>query len=48
LICGLDLLALHIYEVPGYIAGLEITCPHRGGTLTVVSPDGGVTGYKNI
>jgi hypothetical protein len=41
------LLALHIYEVPGYIAGLEITCPHRCVTLTVVSPDGGITGYRD-
>jgi hypothetical protein len=45
--CGLDLLALLIYEVPGYIAGLEITCPHGGVALTAVSPDGGVTGYRN-
>jgi len=40
-------LALSIYEVPGYIAGLEITCPHGGVALTVVSPDGAVTGYRS-
>jgi len=40
-------LALYIYEVPGYIAGLEITCPHGGVALAVVSPDSGVKGYRN-